>query len=203
MPSITSIDELRTLYAQPTARVVKKQIDHLDRHCRNFIALSPFVVMSTVDADGNLDTSPRGGEPGFIRVMDERTLLIPDRPGNNRLDSFRNIIETGKAGFLFMIPGVTELLRVNGRAELRTNESLKEMCVEQDKLPKVVLSITVLEAFLHCAKAIMRSALWKPESQINPKLLPTMGEMMYDITGGIEPLETPEAMLKRHQANLY
>lgn len=203
MPAITSIDELRTIYAQPTARVVKKQIDHLDRHCRSFIALSPFVVMSTVDAEGNLDASPRGGHPGFIRVKDERTLLIPDRPGNNRLDSFRNIIETGRAGFLFMIPGVTELLRVNGRAELRTDETLKQMCVEQDKLPKVVLSVIVLEAFLHCAKAIMRSALWKPEAQLNSKLLPTMGEMMYDITGGIEPLETPEAMLKRHQANLY
>ena len=203
MPAITSIDELRTLYAQPTARVVKKQIDHLDRHCCSFIALSPFVVMSTVDAHGNLDASPRGGQPGFIRVKNEHTLLIPDRPGNNRLDSFRNIIETGKVGFLFMIPGVTELLRVNGRAELRTDEELRQQCVEQDKLPKMVVSISVLEAFLHCAKAIMRSALWKPEAQIDHKLLPTMGEMMYDVTGGIEPLETPEAMRKRHQANLY
>ncbi len=203
MPAIQSIEQLRGLYAQPTERVVKKQLAHIDPHCRSFIALSPYVVLCTSDAEGNLDASPRGGEPGFCKVAEDRTLLLPDRPGNNRLDSFQNIIGTGRIGLLFFVPGVDEMLRINGTAELRTDEALTAQCVERGKPAKVVVSVKVREAYLHCAKAIMRSGLWKPESQVPRRVLPSLGEMIRDQTGGETTAETQEQMVERYKAQLY
>ena len=164
MATLRSIEELRALYPQPGERALKKQLTHLDRHCRCFIALSPYLVLCTSDAEGNLDASPRGGAPGFCTVADERALLIPDRPGNNRLDSFSNLIETGRVGLLFFVPGVDEMLRINGTAELRTDAEMCAQCLEQGKPPKVVVTVSVREAYLHCAKAVMRANLWKPEA---------------------------------------
>jgi len=203
MPAIQSIEQLRGLYAQPTERVLKKQLAHIDPHCRSFIALSPYVVLCTSDAEGNLDASPRGGEPGFCKVAEDRTLLLPDRPGNNRLDSFQNIIGTGRIGLLFFVPGVDEMLRINGTAELRTDEALTAQCVERGKPAKVVVSVKVREAYLHCAKAIMRSGLWKPESQVPRRVLPSLGEMIRDQTGGETTAETQEQMVERYKAQLY
>jgi len=203
MPAIQSIEQLRGLYAQPTERVVKKQLAHIDPHCRSFIALSPYVVLCTSDAEGNLDASPRGGEPGFCKVAEDRTLLLPDRPGNNRLDSLQNIIGTGRIGLLFFVPGVDEMLRINGTAELRTDEALTAQCVERGKPAKVVVSVKVREAYLHCAKAIMRSGLWKPESQVPRRVLPSLGEMIRDQTGGETTAETQEQMVERYKAQLY
>jgi len=203
MPAIQSIEQLRGLYAQPTERAVQKQLAHIDPHCRSFIALSPYVVLCTSDAEGNLDASPRGGEPGFCKVAEDRTLLLPDRPGNNRLDSFQNIIGTGRIGLLFFVPGVDEMLRINGTAELRTDEALTAQCVERGKPAKVVVSVKVREAYLHCAKAIMRSGLWKPESQVPRRVLPSLGEMIRDQTGGETTAETQEQMVERYKAQLY
>lgn len=203
MPSISSVQQLRALYAPATERALKKQLAHIDRHCRSFIALSPYLVLCTADASGNLDASPRGGTPGFCKVADDHTLLMPDRPGNNRLDSFSNIIETGRIGMLFFVPGVDEMLRVNGTAELRTDEDLRTRCVEQGKAPQVVVTVTVKEAYLHCAKAIMRSGLWKAESKVPRSVLPTMGQMINEQAGGATVIEPQEAMVERYRAQLY
>jgi len=203
MPAITSVQQLRSLYAQPTERAIKKQLAHLDRHCRSFIALSPYVVLCSSDAAGSLDASPRGGTPGFCKVADERTLLMPDRPGNNRLDSFSNIIATGRVGLLFFVPGVDEMLRVNGTAELRTDEALCGQCVEQGRAPRVVVAVAVQEAYLHCAKAIMRSGLWKAEAQVPRSVLPSMGQMIHDQSGGATAVEPQEVVLARYREQLY
>ena len=203
MPAITSIDQLRTVYAQPTERAVKKQLAHIDRHCRRFVELSPYVVLCTSDPEGNLDASPRGGAPGFCKVADDRTLLLPDRPGNNRLDSFSNIIGTGRVGLLFFVPGVDEMLRVNGTAELRTDEALRAQCIEQGKPAQVVVSVKVREAYLHCAKAIMRAGLWKAESIVPRSVLPSLGQMIRDQTNGETTAETQEQMVERYKAQLY
>ena len=157
MASIASESGLRALHSAPTGRAVRKELDRLDRHCRRFIALSPFLVMATADADGRLDATPRGGDPGFVEVADDRTLLLPDRPGNNRLDSLTNLTERPDVGLLFMIPGVDETLRVNGAAELRTDPDLVQRFQVGRRPPAIVLQITVRQAYLHCAKALMRS----------------------------------------------
>lgn len=203
MNTITSLEQLRGLYSQPTERALKKQLAHLDKHCRSFIALSPYLVLCTSDAQGNLDASPRGGAPGFCKVADDFTLLMPDRPGNNRLDSFSNIIATGRAGLLFFVPGVDEMLRVNGTVELRTDEALCGQCIEQGKPPKVVLAVSVREAYLHCAKAIMRAGLWKAEAQMPRSVLPSMGQMIHDQSGGVTAIESQEVAVARYREQLY
>ena len=203
MPAITSTKQLRGLYATPGERALKKQLTHIDRHCRSFIALSPYVVLCTSDSEGNLDASPRGGEPGFCKVADDHTLLLPDRPGNNRLDSFTNIIGTGRIGLLFFVPGVDEMLRINGTAELRTDEALTVQCVERGKAALVVVSVKVREAYLHCAKAIMRSGLWNAESQVPRSVLPSLGEMIRDQTGDATTAETQHQMVERYKTQLY
>ena len=203
MAAITSVEQLRSLYAQPTERALKKQLAHIDPHCRSFIGLSPYLVLCTADAEGNLDSSPRGGAPGFCKVADEHTLLIPDRPGNNRLDSFSNIVQTGRIGLLFFVPGVDEMLRVNGAVELRTDEDLKAQCIEQGKAPLVVLTVTVREAYLHCPKAIMRAGLWKTEAQVERSVLPTLGQMIQDQSGAVALPESQEAAVARYRTQLY
>jgi PPOX class probable FMN-dependent enzyme len=153
---IQSIEQLRTLYASPKERAVKKQLPALDKHCRQFIALSPFVVLGSQGADDALDASPRGGAPGFVKITDAGQLLIPDSPGNNRLDTLENIIHTGRIGMLFLIPGVDETLRVNGQAKLTTETELLKRCTSELKPPKLVIQVDVTQAYLHCAKAFLR-----------------------------------------------
>jgi uncharacterized protein len=202
MASIASESELRALHSAPTERAVRKELDRLDRHCRRFIALSPFLVMATADADGRLDATPRGGDPGFVEVADDFTLLLPDRPGNNRLDSLTNLTERPDVGLLFMIPGVDETLRVNGAAELRTDPDLVERFQVGRRPPAIVLAITVRQAYLHCAKALMRSRLWDPDARIDRTELPTMGEMMRDHAGS-GAAESQAAMVERYREQLY
>ena len=199
---IDSIEALRRVYGEAKGRAVKKQIDHIDVHCARFVALSPFVVIASGDGQGALDASPRGGEPGFARVADAHTLLIPDSPGNNRLDTLTNIITTGSVGLLFMIPGVHETLRVNGRARLNDDAALLATFANVKRTPKLVIEVTVLEAYLHCAKAFMRSKLWNAESCIERSALPTMGEMLNDQTGTPGAPETQAEMRARYAADL-
>lgn len=199
---IDSIDALRGLYGAAKERSVKKQIDHLDVHCKRFIALSPFVVIASVDAGGSLDASPRGGAPGFVRTVNNKTLLIPDSPGNNRLDTLSNIIATGNVGLLLMIPGVEETLRVNGSARLADEPRLLQEFANEKRTPKLVIEVTVFAAYLHCAKAFMRSKLWSPESQIVRSSLPTMGEMLSEQTGMLSAPETQEQMKTRYACDL-
>jgi len=201
MSAITSEAALRALHAPATARAVRKELDRLDAHCRRFIALSPFLVLASADGEGRMDATPRGGDPGFVEVADDRTLLLPDRPGNNRLDSLTNLTERPEVGLLFMVPGVDETLRVNGTAELRTDADLRQRFQVSKRSPAVVLRITVREAYLHCAKALMRSRLWDPEARIDRSDLPTMGEMMRDQVGSAA--ESQEAMVARYRTQLY
>ena len=154
MTAFTTQDELRSQFRRPNKTVTDKQLDRLDEHCRSFIAHAPFVVLSPADAAGRCDASPRGGPPGFVRVLDDGRLSLPDLSGNNRLDSFGNIVENPWIGMLFMVPGVGETLRVNGRATVERSDD--------DGTVAVVVEVT--EAFLHCAKAFRRSGLWEPSS---------------------------------------
>ena len=199
---IESVEALRRVYSEAKGRAVQKQIDHIDVHCARFIGLSPFVVIASVDAHGALDASPRGGAPGFVRVSNARTLLMPDSPGNNRLDTLTNIMATGSVGLLFMIPGVDETLRVNGTARLNDDASILSTFAGDKRTPKLVIEVTVREAYLHCAKAFMRSQLWNPGSIVDRAALPTMGEMLSDQTGMPGVPETPAEMRARYAADL-
>jgi PPOX class probable FMN-dependent enzyme len=199
---IETVQQLRTLYDAPKERSVRKQLDRLDRHARAFIALSPFFVLSTSDGHGRHDASPRGGAPGFVKIDEHGDLLVPDSPGNNRLDSLQNIIAHGRAGLLFLVPGVDETLRVNGAAWISTSEPERERCRDERRLPKSVIHVKVEEAYLHCAKAFMRSRLWDPAARVERAVLPTMGEMINEQIGASGPAESQEEMLRRYQADL-
>jgi PPOX class probable FMN-dependent enzyme len=174
---IASQESLRAFYKSPNPRSVAKEIVRLDRHCRRFVELSPFVVLGTSGAKGE-DVSPRGGRPGFVRVLDDTHLAIPDFPGNNRLDSLENIIETGRVGLLFLVPGVDETLRVNGSAAIDVDPDLRALGTVDGKLPRAVILVVVEQAYLHCGKALMRSQLWSSSLQIDRSSLPSMGEML-------------------------
>jgi PPOX class probable FMN-dependent enzyme len=197
---IDSVDQLRALYQGPKERALKKELPSLDIHCRQYIALSPFVVVASGDAAGQLDASPRGGLPGFVKVLDERTVLIPDSPGNNRLDTLENILGANEVGLLFLIPGVDETLRINGVASLHTDEEYLDLCTSETRRPKLVIKVAVRQAYLHCAKAFMRSRLWDQASQIDRHLMPTMNEMIGSQTGIHS--ESQEETLKRYLTEL-
>ena len=199
---IETLEQLRSLYRAPTERLVKKQLSSLDVHCRQFIQLSPFIVIASTSRSHATDASPRGGVPGFVRVLDDQTLIIPDAPGNNRIDTFQNIVETGCVGLLFLIPGVEETLRVNGTARLSTGEKLIAQCGDERRPAKLLIEVTVAEVFLHCPKALMRSRLWDPSSRIDRSLLPTVIEMINDQTGIILPVQTQEETRKNFAKDL-
>ncbi len=203
MSAIETAEQLRSLYAPPKERAVKKQMPRLDRHCRNFLALARFAVLSTCDAEGNMDASPRGGEAGFVKVIDDNTVIIPDWRGNNRIDTYSNIVASGRIGAIFLVPGVDEALRINGAASLRNDEALTSLCEVNGTVPKLVVHIAVKEAYLHCAKAIMRAQLWQPDARVERRTLPTMNEMLRDQIGQTEPAEAQEAMVARHKTELY
>jgi len=200
--TLTTLEALRTLYANPQPRAVKKQITTLDRHCRDFIALSPFVLLATGNLQHELDASPRGGAPGFVQVDDDGALLLPDAPGNNRLDSLENIVATGRAGLLFLIPGFDETLRVNGRATLSLAPAHIARCTDARRAPKLIIRIVVEAAYLHCAKAFMRSRLWQADAQVARSTLPSAGQMISDQTGLVLAPETQEAMAQRYAPDL-
>jgi uncharacterized protein len=200
--AITTESELRALYAAPAERTLRKELDHLDRHCSRFIEHSPFLVLATADAAGRQDATPRGGDPGFVLVADEHTLLLPDRPGNNRLDSLANLTQRPDVGLLFMIPGVDETLRVNGAAELRTDAELAGRFEVSGRSPTIVVRIVVRQAYLHCAKALMRSRLWDPDARIERTELPTMGQMLRDQIGSGK-VESQAEMVERYRGQLY
>ena len=200
--TILTLDALRTLYAPARERSVKKEMKHLDAHCLRFVALSPFVVIASSGVAGALDASPRGGAPGFVKAQGSGILLIPDSPGNNRLDTLENIIQTGQIGLLFLVPGVDESLRVNGRATLSADEADLTLCAEPKRRPKLVIRVTVEAAYLHCAKALMRSDLWDLARHLDRAALPSMGEMLKDQIGGDLPAEIQAEMLARYAEDL-
>ncbi len=179
---LASEADLAALYPQPSALVIAKAIDHLDVHCRSFLALSPFMTLGTQSADGRGDVSPRGDKPGFAIVLDDHHLALPDRPGNNRLDSLRNIVANPAVGLLFFIPGFAETLRVNGDAHLSTDPDLIARMAVDGKPPRCAIVVTLGEAYLHCAKSIKRARLWEPDAQIERSRLPSLAKMVIDQT---------------------
>ena len=202
MSTLRSLEDLRSLYAEPTVRVLRKEVTAIDHHIEKFVALSPFVVIASGSEQLHLDSSPRGGEPGFVQVVDAHTLLIPDAPGNNRLDTLQNILATSQVSLLFFVPGVDEMLRIHGTAELRTDPSLLTRFAHQARPPKLVIQVTLRGAYLHCAKAMMRSRLWAPESRVDRSVLPSMGQMIKDHAQLDTPAETHDEMLKRYAQDL-
>jgi uncharacterized protein len=177
MAAIREEPELRALLGEPAAIVRAKVADRLNDLTRRFVALSPFVLLATSAPDGTCDVSPRGDPPGFVHVLDERTLLLPDRPGNNLADSLRNVLRNPHVGLLFLVPGVGDTLRVNGRATLVTDEGLLASCAVEGKVPKRGLRIEVDEVFTHCSKAFLRARLWDPETFVDRSALPSSGEV--------------------------
>jgi PPOX class probable FMN-dependent enzyme len=200
---IGTLAELRGLYAAPGERALRKQLAQLDVHCRRFIALSPFCVVASAGTSGSLlDASPRGGAPGFVKVMDDHTLLLPDSGGNNRLDTLENLLADPRIALVFMVPGVDETLRINGTARLRDEPAFTDLFAQERQRPKLVIEVHVQEAYLHCAKAFMRSELWQPGTWPAREVLPTMGQMIRDQMGVDTALESDAETLARYRVQL-
>ncbi|RYF25950.1 MAG: pyridoxamine 5'-phosphate oxidase family protein [Comamonadaceae bacterium] len=197
---ITTEDQLRTLYAAPAERALRKELDHLDVHCQRFVALSPLCVIASGGDAGRslLDASPRGGPPGFVHVADAQHLLLPDAGGNNRLDTLTNLLHDPRVALLFFVPGVDETLRVNGTARLRDEAAYLERFAGERQAPKLVIEVQVREAYLHCAKALMRSRLWQAEAQVQRSVLPTLNQMIHDQIGSAAPPEAQSDMVARY-----
>ena len=201
---IETVEELRSSYGEPSERAVKKALDRLDRHCRRFIALSPFVVLASAGADGRVDCSPRGDPAGFVAVLDDRTILLPDRRGNNRADSLTNVLENPYVGMLFLIPGVDETLRLNGRATLTTDPALLEPLAVNGRVPRSGLVVEVEEVFLQCTKALVRSRLWADETRVDRKAaLPSFGQMLADHIGESDGEKVDREIRARVRETLY
>jgi PPOX class probable FMN-dependent enzyme len=183
---ITEEAELRGIFGWPSERALNKEIDRLDKHCRAIVEKSPFLLLGTSDPTGRCDVSPKGDYPGFVRVLDDRTVAIPDLPGNNRLDTLMNILNNPQVGLIFMIPGMNETLRINGTVRLVRDAALLESMAYQGKLPKLAIVVDVQEVFTHCPKAFIRSKLWSEESRIDRSELPSYAEILRDHTGLVE-----------------
>jgi PPOX class probable FMN-dependent enzyme len=181
--TITSLEQLEALYGAPAGAAVIKELDRISEHYRRFIEAAPFMILATVGPEG-MDCSPRGDPAGFVRVADEKTLMIPDRRGNNRVDSLRNIVRDPRVALLFLIPGVGETMRVNGRAAISTDPELCASFEIEGKLPRSVIVVTAGRVYPQCQKALVRSKLWDPATQIPRSSLPSVGEMMQAITKG-------------------
>ena len=203
MARVETTDQLRALYDAPMERALKKELAHLDRHCRRFIALSPFLVIASMDAAGRADVSPRGDRPGSVIVLDDHHLAIADWPGNNRLDTLSNLIDNPAVGLMFLIPGIRETMRVNGTAEIRDDEALRAEFAVDGRLPRTVIQVTVAEAYIHCAKAMMRSRLWEEDAKVERSALPTINQIIRDQMGETGAVESEEAMVERYRKILY
>ena len=205
--TVDSLDQLNELYEAPMELALRKEKTELDKFSIQFLELSAFSVISTSSTDGSMDCSPRGDYPGFIQVLGRQTVAIPDRPGNNRLDSLRNIVENPAIGILALVPGFSECMRINGAAKIVTNEDVLALFEYKGKLPKSVIVVEIQEIYFHCAKAIIRSRLWKAESQINRSVMPSLGKILMTqidsskSTEGIELVE--KAIADREKNTLY
>ena len=202
---ISDESSLRALYKETHPLAVKKCLPGLDMHCREFISRSPFLCLSTQGGEGKADVSPRGDPAGFVQVLDDNTLVIPDRPGNNRLDSLSNIIANASVGLLFLVPGFEETLRVNGKARLSTEPELLSTMTVKNRTPTLAIVISIDEVFLHCAKALRRSDLWDASAHQNRKEMPSLAHMVLDQTTGLpadeNEMKTVEAGLEEEYKN--
>jgi uncharacterized protein len=194
--------DLASIYPKPTPRVIAKARPEIDIHARKFIAMSPFCVLATSGTDGSVDASPRGGNPGFVNVTGPNQLLMPDRAGNNRIDSFKNIVEgSGFVQLIFFVPGIDETLRVGGKGMLSADPDLLAAMEEFGKLPRAVLRVDVHEAYFHCGKALMRSKLWSGDTQVEREVFPSIGEIIHDQTS-LGERENQAAVEARYKTQL-
>ncbi|WP_394217650.1 pyridoxamine 5'-phosphate oxidase family protein [Halobacillus trueperi] len=175
---ITNEEELRTITGEPSELVENKVIHHLDENCKQFIQQSPFLTLATSDSKGNCDVSPRGDEKGFVHILNEHTLIIPERPGNKRVDSMKNLLSNPHAGLIFFIPGLEETLRVNGKACIMADKNFLEKMAHKGKVPSLGIAVEVEECFIHCAKAFKRSGLWDPETWLAKEERPSAAKML-------------------------
>ena len=201
MHTVTDVSELRALYGQPMGLAVKKSLPRLDRHCREFIRMSPFLLVSTQGPDG-ADISPRGDPSGFVSVEDDGAILIPDRPGNNRIDTLENILRNPRVGIIFLVPGLNESLRINGAAEIVAGPELRRLD-HQDRVPKTAIRVRIEEVFFHCAKALIRSQLWDPETRVPKGSLPPLGVILADQIAGVDGEAATAAIENAYRTNLY
>jgi PPOX class probable FMN-dependent enzyme len=203
--TVTTEAELRTLIGEPGALAVAKQLSALDVHCREFIARSPFLLLATAGASGLCDVSPKGDAPGFVLVLDDRHLLVPDRPGNKRLDGMRNLLQNPHVGLIFLIPGVEETLRVNGRGWIVRDDDLLARCAARGKVPSLGVGVEVEEAFIHCAKAFKRSGLWEPARWPSLDGLASPARMLFDHTRppGASVADVERALHESYTTRLY
>lgn len=199
-----TLDDLDRIYGQPHPHTKAKALDHVDKWGRRFVGLSPFCVISAAGPDGAMDVSPRGGEPGFVHVSDDgRTVMLPDRPGNNRLDTLRNLAGgNGRIGMMFMIPGFDDIYRINGRAALSEDPALLDRFVEFGRKPRSMVVIAVDEAFLHCPKAIMRARLWEQDAQVERETLPSLSEMIMEQLDLGKPTFDEKDVIERYRTQL-
>ena len=204
MNGIADKNNLGQLYGDPSERAVLKQLDHLDKHCRAFIEISPFLVIGTMGSDGLGDVSPRGDAPGFVKVRDEKTIYLPDRLGNNRTDTLLNVLDNSGVGLLFLVPGINETLRVNGNAKITIDSNILEGLSAQGKAPRSALEISVEEAYLQCAKALIRSKLWEEDYKIERKSFPSLGKIISDQIGrGDDENRAEKSIQEGYRTKLY
>jgi uncharacterized protein len=202
MDMIDDAAQLREAYGAPSQRSLKKQLSRLDKHCRDFIARSPFVVIASADPAGRCDASPKGDAPGFVRVIDDETLLIPDRLGNNRVDTLGNLVARPGVGLIFLVPGINETLRVNGRASVTTDPALLEPLAVNGKVPRSGILVAAEEIYFHCGKALIRSDLWNPEKHIQRSDFPSLGRILADQIGGISAEESERYTAESYRTRL-
>jgi hypothetical protein len=201
---VTTEAELREIVGSPSELALRKDIGALDQHARAFIAQAPFLLMATASAAGRCDVSPKGDAPGFVHVLDDRHLAVPDRPGNRRVDGMRNLVENPHTGLIFMIPGREDTLRVNGRAWIVRDDDLLARMAVQGKRPLLAVGVEVEECFLHCAKAFKRSRLWEPAQWPDPSAVACMAEMLVDQTKpGLTVAEMEHHLQEGYRTRLY
>ncbi len=203
MDTIENPQQLRELYGEPSERAVKKELRRFDRHCRNFIALSPFLVIASSDPSGRCDASPKGDAPGFVQVIDDRTLAIPDRLGNNRTDTLANLLQRPGVGLIFFVPGINETLRVNGRARVTTDPDLLGAMAVNGKVPRSAILIDAEEIYFHCGKALIRSDLWNPDKRVPRGAWPSLGRIIAEQVGGMDPDEAERQTAESYRTRLY
>lgn len=204
MDIIEDIAELRELYGTPAERAVKKQLPRLEKHSRAFIALSPFLVIASADPAGRVDASPKGDMPGFVRVIDDATLLIPDRLGNNRVDTISNLLASPGVGLIFFVPGLRETLRVNGRARITSDPAMLEACAVDGKAPRSGILVSAEEVYFHCGKALIRSDLWNPVKHVKQADFPSLGRIITEQIGEGGSVEAAERYTEEsYRTRLY
>ncbi len=201
---ISTEKELREIMGHPNEIVINKTINYVDENCKKFIEKSPFITIATSDLKGNFDVSPKGDPAGFVKILNEKTLVIPDRPGNRKADTLTNIIQNPNVGLIFLIPGVRETLRVNGAAMIVTDKEILELLSCEGKVPSFAIIVNVKEAFMHCAKCIIRSNLWdKVDSNIDDEM-PTLGKVLVEHSNvKINPDELDKMIREDEETNLY